>query len=465
VTQNRFGRCTFDPETRSVACDGHAIPLTAKSAELLALLLERPGAVISNDVLRERLWPAGFVEPGNLAQQVYVLRRALAVDPGVAIENVSRRGYRLRAAASAADAVSVPWWRRHARSAVASFVAAAALVVLPGGASLVRSRSTNVDAPGERTYALGRYFWERRGEDNLARAQAYFERTIAMAPESALGYAGLAEVWGLRADADMSKRVHPALVRRAVSYARIALAKNAESAVAHAALGLALLESGTYAEMSNPKCPCRNAIPELRRAIELDPRNAEAHEWYGIQLLTKGQLADAALHFEAAAELQPENVAVTTWHAWIRYYLHDFDEAAADFKTALQLNPAFETAQLGLIAALVQRGAYRDAKAALRSMHPHDWSMLRAMHALAAIADLRLGLRPAADAAAVRLQAETRARPGTDDEYVVAALALDGRRVEARRLRARMHLKPYERRMIDLDPLVGPVFRGLGGNV
>ena len=463
MIQHRFGRCTFDPDAKSVVCGGRAIPLTGKSAELLAILLETPNAVVANDVLRDRLWPAGFVEPGNLAQQVYVLRRALAVDPTVAIETAARRGYRLRATAGG-QRVTVPGpsflrprpWPVHARTAVLSLVAAAALIVLPGGAAVVRTSVDDVNAPAARTYALGRYFWERRGTENLARAQAYFQRTIALAPKSSLGYAGLAEVWGLRADADMSKS-HEGLTRRAYAYAQQAVARDQDSGVAHAALGLALLE----------KDQASKALVELRMALALDPRNAEAHEWYAIQLLMRGNVADAGRHFEAAAELQPENVAITTWRAWIRYYLRDFDTAAADFRTALELNPDFDVARLGLISALVQRGAFGEAAATLRTAHPRDWSTRQAFRALAAITDLRLGLRRAADDEASRLQAESRTKSSDADEFVVAALALDGRRSEARRLRARMHLetKPYARRMIDLDPLVGPVFRDLGQNV
>ena len=433
-----------------MVCDGHTIPLTAKSAELLAILLAEPNAIVATDLIRERLWPSGFVEPGNLPQQIYVLRRALAVDPSVAIETHARRGYRLRAQVAPPPLVGQPWWRHHVRSLVASAVAAAALVVLPGGAAPVHGGTANVDAPGLRTYALGRYFWMRRGDDNFARAASYFERTVALAPNSALGYAGLAEVYGLRADA--MKPGYLALAQRALHNGQLAVAKDNDSGVAHASLGLALLETGSEAK----------GVAELRRAIDLDTGNAEAHEWYAIQLLKGGDVRGAARHFEAAAQVEPENVAVTAWRAWMRYYLHDFDAAAADFRTALQLNPAFSYAQVGLAEALMGRGRYVDAKSTLKGIRSHDWMLSRAVAALGAIVDIRLGLRQAAHDETRRLQDQALARSSdSSDEFVVAAVALDGRRSDALRLRARMHLKPYEKRMIDLDPLVGPVFRDL----
>ncbi|MBV9102854.1 MAG: tetratricopeptide repeat protein [Candidatus Eremiobacteraeota bacterium] len=453
MIHHRFGRCTFDPDAGSIRCDGHEVRLTAKSAELLSILLAHPNDVVSSEILRERLWPSGFVEPGNLPQQVYVLRRALVVDRSISIENVARRGYRLRAnipllqAASNGDLLP-----QRPRSLVAAGLAAAALLVLPAGAAFV-GRDANAHAfPGSRTYALGRYFWEKRGADNLLRAESYFRQTISLAPNSALGYAGISEVWAVRADSEMNPRRSATLARHALGYAETAVAKDGDSGVAHAALGLALMETKHETK----------GVAELRRAIALDPENPEAHEWYAIQVLVHGDVRTASQHFEAAAELQPENVAITTWRAWARYYLRDFDRAAADFRTALDLNPTYDMARIGLAATLLQRGAYRELNSVLHDVHPHDWSTSRALRALGAIADLRLGLRRNADAEAGRLQAEARKRLSDDDELVVAALALDGRRTEARQLRARMHLQEYERRIIDMDPLVGPVFRRLG---
>ena len=453
VTQQRFGRCASDSEARSVICDGHAIPLDDQVGRPPTALLVEPNTIVATDVLREKLWPAGFVEPGNLAQQVYVLRRALAVDPTVAIETLARRGYRLRAAVAPVQLASAaePRWRHHLKSLFASFAASAVSVFLAGrlGAGAPQPRQRR--HPRAAHVRARTVFWTKRGTDNFLKAQTYFEATVALAPQSALGYAGLAEVYGLRADEMMSGT---GFAHKALTYARTAVAKNESSGVAHAALGLALLENKSAAK----------GLVELRRAIELDPKIAEAHEWYAIQLLKDGNLREAGQHFEMAAQSEPENVAVTNWRAWIRYYQRDFDAAADDFRTALQLNPQFAYAQLGLAEALVQRGKYRDAKTALREVRSHDWTMSRALRAVGAIVDWRLGLHQASRDETQRLQAQERtAKWDGSDEFVVAALALNGNRSDALRLRAKMHLGAYEQRMIDIDPLVGPVFRDLNG--
>ena len=456
MARYRFGRCTFEGSSRLVRCEGNEVVLRAKVAELLCILLERPNEVVANDTLRDRLWPDGFVEMGNLAQQVYLLRRALAIDPTVAVENVARSGYRLSASIPEAATPASPW--RALRTRVVWAVAAAAvLVVVPGAARLLDpSLGLSADA-GDRTYVLGRYFWERRGIDNLRRARAFFEQTVHEAPESAKGYAGLADVWGVLADgepyASRSRLAHAAVAQR---YARTALAKDPQSAVAHAALGLALLEGGA---------PASVAESEFRAAIELDPRNAEAHEWYGIRLLEEGNLPAARAHFVAAANLQPENVAVAWWLAVVRYDSRDANDAVTDFRTAVELNPSYTIARIGLVLALVEAGRYHDAESALRTAQPMSRSEVFEFRALEAILAVRMGRRSdAVTAIRMLVRDETGSRSGDEDELVVAALALGGRRHDALRVRARMHLErdAESRRMIELDPLVGPVFRALG---
>jgi tetratricopeptide (TPR) repeat protein len=263
-------------------------------------------------------------------------------------------------------------------------------------------------------------------------------------------------VWGVLADgAPSGTRSHEAFARKALRYANIAVEKDGGSSAAHAALGLAFLEV---------KAPVAQAMSEFRRAIDLDPSNAEAHEWYAIRLLYGGNVREAKTHFEIAAELQPANVAVAWWRALVRYYLHDADDAVADFHTALTLNPSYALAQVGLVTALVERGRYHEAQEALRERHGANGSEVQALRALAAIVDLKLGLRRAAAAELQRLHAQDVARTmGDGDELVVAAFALGGRRDDALRLLARMHLErdAAQRRMIELDPLVGPVIRDL----
>jgi len=94
----RFGRFVLDVPARELRKDGARLRLQNQPFTILALLLERPGHVITREELRRRLWPTGtFVDfEHGLNAAVKRLRRALgdaAVKPRF-IETVPRHGYR-----------------------------------------------------------------------------------------------------------------------------------------------------------------------------------------------------------------------------------------------------------------------------------------------------------------------------------------------------------------------------------
>ena len=91
----RFGRFRLDPEARQLFRDEEPIPLRRKSGEILWLLLQRPGELISKDEILEEIWQDVIVEEGTLIQQIYLLRRALGDDPRIPsyILTIPGKGY------------------------------------------------------------------------------------------------------------------------------------------------------------------------------------------------------------------------------------------------------------------------------------------------------------------------------------------------------------------------------------
>ena len=71
------------------------VPLGSRALELLTVLLERPGELVSKQDLMARVWPNLFVEPANLTVHVSALRRALrdGREGNRFIINVPGRGY------------------------------------------------------------------------------------------------------------------------------------------------------------------------------------------------------------------------------------------------------------------------------------------------------------------------------------------------------------------------------------
>lgn len=105
----KFGSFVLDAETGALFCGSAPTLLGQRGAALLRLLLDRATSPVGKDALFEAAWPGLNVEESNLTVQIAALRRALEQDGGGRwIETLPRRGYRYvgppvtRGAASAA---------------------------------------------------------------------------------------------------------------------------------------------------------------------------------------------------------------------------------------------------------------------------------------------------------------------------------------------------------------------------
>jgi DNA-binding winged helix-turn-helix (wHTH) protein/TolB-like protein len=94
----RFGPFEFDPATGELFRDGLRVPLQEKPCQVLAALLEQPGAVATREELRRRLWETDtFVDfEHGLNTAIKKVRKALgdSADAPQFIETLARRGYR-----------------------------------------------------------------------------------------------------------------------------------------------------------------------------------------------------------------------------------------------------------------------------------------------------------------------------------------------------------------------------------
>jgi DNA-binding winged-HTH domains len=90
-----FAHFRLDTRDRLLLRGGEIVQLTPKVFEILLLLIQDSGHVLTKDELINAVWPDSFVEEGNLARNISTLRQALG-DPDY-IETVPRRGYRFAA--------------------------------------------------------------------------------------------------------------------------------------------------------------------------------------------------------------------------------------------------------------------------------------------------------------------------------------------------------------------------------
>lgn len=92
-----FGKFRLDAEKRILWFEKEPVSLALKEIELLSVLTENPGEVVTKEELLNRVWADSFVEESNLSRHVYVLRKTLKeFGAGDLIETVPRRGYRFK---------------------------------------------------------------------------------------------------------------------------------------------------------------------------------------------------------------------------------------------------------------------------------------------------------------------------------------------------------------------------------
>ena len=142
-------------------------------------------------------------------------------------------------------------------------------------------------------YRRGRSAELDRSPAGIEAAKAAYSLAIERDSSFALGYAGLAGVYGFIADYAIGP-AGPAL-DSARMMARRAVALDSMLPEAHTALAVTLGDAGQFAD----------AEREFRRAIELGPSNANAHYWYAMLLVALGRGADALRESERALSIEP----------------------------------------------------------------------------------------------------------------------------------------------------------------
>jgi TolB-like protein/DNA-binding winged helix-turn-helix (wHTH) protein len=192
-------------------------------------------------------------------------------------------------------------------------------------------------------YLRGRYFWNKGTDEGYHAALTDFENAIALEPNYALAYAGLADTRNMLGYWMMAppKEVFPLAKAQALK----ALEINSSLPEAHAALA--------YAEFEYD-WDWQGAGNEFRRALELNPNSAPTHEWYAIYLGDQGRMAEAEHELGIARQLDPLSLHVNLIVASLFYIERQRDKAIDQLRKTLQMDPNFQPAY-PLLAA-----AYRD---------------------------------------------------------------------------------------------------------
>jgi tetratricopeptide (TPR) repeat protein len=224
-----------------------------------------------------------------------------------------------------------------------------------------RLRSARPIAPeAYESYLRGRFFWNQRSADGLQRATELFERAITIDAGYAPAHAGLADCYALLSTIAVGA-LKPALAMpKAEAAANRALELDPRLAEAHASLAYAQL----FFDWD-----WNRAETSFRRALEFNPGYATAHHWYAEYLTTLGRTSDSLEELRRAQELDPLSLAIPSALASNFYFERDYDRVIEHSRRTLEADPNFVLAYLNLGRAYGQKRMHRQAIAEFKKAH------------------------------------------------------------------------------------------------
>jgi eukaryotic-like serine/threonine-protein kinase len=213
------------------------------------------------------------------------------------------------------------------------------------------SSSSPVDPQAYQSYLEGRYYWNLRTKEGLNKGIEYFRDAIAKDPHYALAYAGLAQSYV----AQQGYRILPAEEAFPKAKAASLKAIQMDDGLAEAHTALAVV----HAEYD---FDWKAAEQEFKRAIELNPSYATAHQWYAEELSSEpGRSQESIAEMKRALELDPLSMAINTWFGAVLHWAGENDEAIAQLQKAIEMDRNFPIAHLWLGRVYLQKKMFKEA--------------------------------------------------------------------------------------------------------
>jgi TolB-like protein/Tfp pilus assembly protein PilF len=247
-------------------------------------------------------------------------------------------------------------------------------------------------------YLKGRFHWAKRKKDDMLIAIDSFKQAIAIDPNFALAYVGVAEVYNsMGKNPDIPPKEAIPLAKAA---ALRALELDPTLAEAHSALGDSLAV-GDWDWAASER--------EFKKAIELDPNISYIHVAYSGSYLTAaaGRTDEAVAETARALELEPVSLINNALHVTSLINARRYDEALVQARKAYELDHDFPLARHWLGMALSATGKYDEAIALGREVPP-DSPILPIGLFIRGYAHARAGDRAAAERLVVQMNEAAR---------------------------------------------------------
>jgi tetratricopeptide (TPR) repeat protein len=199
-------------------------------------------------------------------------------------------------------------------------------------------------------YSKGRYFWNKRTEEDLWRAIDYFEQALRLDRNYAHAYTGLSQAYLLLPEYGTypPNEAYPKVRDNALKALEI------DDMLAEAHVSLAQVKWRYEFDVEG-------AEKEYLRAIELDPNYATAHHWYAYDLMCFGRHEEAIREIRKAHELDPLSLVINRNLGQVLYRAGRFGEAIVALQRTLEMDSTFSYIHFHLGSIYLQRQRYEDA--------------------------------------------------------------------------------------------------------
>ena len=241
------------------------------------------------------------------------------------------------------------------------------------------TRRYTEDPAAYQLYLMGRHCWNQRTEDGMRKAAEYFEQAVARDNRYARAYTGLADAYAMLS-------IYQALApkdgfMKAKEAQQRALEIDNELAEGYASLGFTHL----FYDWDRVA-----AAQSLRKAIELNPGYASAHQWYALCFALTGQIVESIREMTIAQQLDPFSASINVTGSYVLYWTRRYDEAVERLRAAVDLHPTFWQPYYFLGLSLEQNGRLYEAIELLeksRALGDTPWRLGGLGHAYALAGD------------------------------------------------------------------------------
>jgi len=207
-----------------------------------------------------------------------------------------------------------------------------------------------VDPDAYEMYLKGRYYWSQVTQEGLTTSIEFDKRAIAIDPNFALPYVGMANAyillanWGFIPSNDAFEQAKKAAKR--------ALEVDNNLGEAYAALGFVQFNEWDWT----------TADEDFRKALQLNSSNSETRLWYTLFLRSEGHFQEAIAQASAGKQIDPLSPIINMTVGSTYYWEHDYDTAIRELLKTLEIAPSFRPAHSYLALAYLQKGMWEKAR-------------------------------------------------------------------------------------------------------